>query len=259
MPPPSTSARLALTGRVVTMDEHDTVLARGVVYIADGVIRAVRPGATAPPDGFGDVPRVRSGGTLFPGLIELHNHMPYNVLALWQVPERFTNRDAWREDRVKDYRRLVTGPMSVLADSRAVPAIVRYTETKALVGGTTATQGITLQAAPGIQQLFRGVVRNVEAPGDGLPAAGTRVADVVAADFAQFRAELARQTCKLLPLAEGTDERSRNAFLALKDPDPVSEDWAIGPSLAGIHCVALTAEDFAVLARLGAAMVWSPL
>jgi hypothetical protein len=35
------------------------------------------------------------GGTIFPGPIELHNHLAYNALALWQVPRPFTNRGQW--------------------------------------------------------------------------------------------------------------------------------------------------------------------
>src|SRR6202020_3329114 len=34
--------------------------------------------------------------------------------------------------------------------------------------------------------------------------------------------------------------------------------WAIAPSLAGIHSVALAPADFAVMASHGASMVWSP-
>jgi hypothetical protein len=151
------------------------------------------------------------------------------------------------------------GGRAALADSQAVPAIVRYTEVKALLGGTTASQGVTLQAAGQIRQFFRGVVRNVEAPGDGLTAANTRVGDVTASDFADFRAELERQKCKLLHLAEGIDEKAHDAFLALKDQTPSSEDWAIRRSLAGIHCTALSAEDLGVVARFGGAKVWSPL
>ncbi len=28
-------------------------------------------------------------GTIYPGLIELHNHITYNILKLWNVPVRF--------------------------------------------------------------------------------------------------------------------------------------------------------------------------
>ena len=241
------------------MDDNDTVLSHGVVYVADGVIHAVQPRDAAPPDGFADVTQVATQGTLYPGLIDLHNHMPFDILRLWHVPQKFTNRDAWRDDKVPDYRKLITGPMSVLATSHAVPAIVRYVEAKALIGGTTTGQGITLMVAGQIGQFFRGVLRNVERPGDQLPAANTHVQDVAAKDFSAFRDSLEGATCKLLHLAEGTDDHAHNAFLALKDPTPGSADWAIRPSLAAIHCTALTANDLGLLAQFGGAMVWSPL
>lgn len=58
----------------------------------------------------------------------------------------------------------------------------------------------------------------------------------------------------MLHLSEGLDEPARKHFLALK-----SGKWALGKGLAGIHCAALTAKDFAQLGKHGASMVWSPL
>ncbi len=43
-----------------------------------------------------------------------------------------------------------------------LPALVRYVECKALVGGVTTTQGIALFSAPGVRRYYRGIVRNVE-------------------------------------------------------------------------------------------------
>jgi 5-methylthioadenosine/S-adenosylhomocysteine deaminase len=126
MPPVPASQRLILAGRVVTMDVHDTVHDRGLVCVEDGVVRAVLPQGETMPAEFAGVLPVATGGTIYPGLIELHNHLPYNVLGLWQVPRLFTNRDQWRDDTVPDYRRLVSGPMTVLGKSDAVAAIVRY-------------------------------------------------------------------------------------------------------------------------------------
>src|SRR5262249_838975 len=55
---------------------------------------------------------------------------------------------------------------------------------------------------------------------------------------------------------EGIDDAAHNHFLALQvDPDT----WAINDNLIGIHCVALTPADFAIMAQRGASMVWSPL
>ena len=100
---------------------------------------------------------------MYPGLIELHNHMAFDILRLWQVPRPFTNRDKWRADSVPDYRRLISGPMTVLGKSDVVAAIVRYVEAKCLLGGTTTGQGVRLNSAPGIVELlpWRGAQRRV--------------------------------------------------------------------------------------------------
>src|SRR5438034_7990170 len=109
--------------------------------VAGGTIRAVVPAGRALPGGFVGVRPVASGGTIHPGLIELHNHLAYDVLGLWRVPRRLTNGDSWRADTVPDYRRLISGPMSVLGRSDAVAAIVRYVEAKCLLGATTTQSG----------------------------------------------------------------------------------------------------------------------
>ena len=91
MPPsvpvdPLGGSKLALSGRVVTMNSQFKVLARGAVYMDRGGIVAVKDAAAPPPAGFEGTRAVASGGTLFPGLIELHNHLAYDVLQLWKVP-----------------------------------------------------------------------------------------------------------------------------------------------------------------------------
>ena len=126
---PPTGGRLALSGRVVTMDENFTVLAHGVVYADKASIVAVQDVAAPRPPGFETVNVVATEGTLFPGLIELHNHLSYNALGLWQVPKKFTNRDQW--GGTPEYRKLVTGPMTVLGRTPGLlPAVIRYVECK---------------------------------------------------------------------------------------------------------------------------------
>jgi len=62
------------------MDAAGTVVDDGVLYARDGVITAIQPAAAAAPPGFEQVAPVDTGGTVYPGLIELHNHLPYDVL-----------------------------------------------------------------------------------------------------------------------------------------------------------------------------------
>ena len=238
------------------MDDHFTVLDRGVVYVDQGRVEWVLPRSAEPPQGFEDVKPVAMGGTIFPGLIELHNHLAYNALRLWDVPKRFTNRDAW--GRVDDYRRLVSGPMQVLGpDPELMPAVVRWVEAKCLVSGTTTSQGIELFSNQGSRRYYRGNIRNVEATDDpDLPHAETKISDVEAAKAPNFLKRLKQHDCFILHLSEGTDSAARDHFLALRLP---RKRWAVAPSLAGIHCAALEREDFEVLAEHESSMVWSPL
>jgi len=252
---PLAGARYALEGRVITMDADGTDLALARVYVDGGVIAAVVAADAPRPDGFVDAPVVRVAGTIYPGLIELHNHLSYDILQLWQVPATFTNRDQWSSRQ--DYRVAVTGPMSILGrTSGYIEAIVRYVEAKCLLGGTTTSQGITLSSNAGILKRYRGIVRNVEETGDAdLPDAATHVADVAAVDAEAFLTELEQASSLLLHLSEGVDVTARRRFEALRIKP---RQWAITPALAGIHCAGLKTPDFQRLAKNGAAMVWSP-
>ncbi|WP_425956807.1 amidohydrolase family protein [Xylanimonas sp. McL0601] len=255
---PASSPPVALRGRVVSLDRAATVLDDGVVYARDGAIIDVRPAAAPPPAGFEAVEVTPTHGTLFPGLIELHNHLPYDVLSLWPVPRRFTNRDQWSGKSTPQYHQLISGPMGVLGrQPEVVPAIVRYVEVRALLGGTTTSQGIALASNAGIVSHFRGLVRNVESTGDpDLPPAATHIADIEATDAEHFLARISGTQKLLLHLSEGVDRPAHDHFAALHLADG---RWAITENLIGIHCAALTAEDFRVFAGHGGSMVWSPL
>jgi 5-methylthioadenosine/S-adenosylhomocysteine deaminase len=249
-------ARSILTGRIVTMDHQGTVLPRGRLYLAGRTIVAVLPDRAPPPAGFADAPVIATRGTIYPGLIELHNHLPYNILPLWAVPRRYTNRTQW--SGIPAYRAQISGPMQILGRTPGyIEAIVRYVEVKCLLGGVTTSQGIALYSNQGIARYYHGAVRNVEQPADPeLPAAQTRIADVEAVDVARFHARLQRSACLLLHLSEGTDVAARRTFLALQLPDGA---WALSSALAGIHALALAPADIAVVAAHGASVIWSPL
>lgn len=253
---PLTGSKLALSGRLALMDDAFRVIPQGTIYIDKGNILAVAESQAPRPAGFEAVPVIDVGGTIFPGFIELHNHLAYNALQLWQVPKQYSNRNQW--SGIPEYRKLISGPMQILGKSpELVPALVRYVECKSLLGGVTTSQGIQLFSNAGIRRYYRGIVRNVEQTDeDALPEAATRVADIDAKDANRFLKRLEKATCFLLHLSEGVDERARKHFLALQLSD---EQWAIGKQLAGIHCAGLLAEDFTIYGQKQGAMVWSPL
>jgi cytosine/adenosine deaminase-related metal-dependent hydrolase len=251
-----TGPAFVLKGRVVTMNGGFDVLPDARLCIERGVIAHVLTSGQPVPDPFRAAPIVDSKGTIFPGLIELHNHLPYNALPPWVVPRRFGNRGEW--PRHPDYRRLISGPASVLGRTRGqIEALTRFVEAKCLVAGVTTSQGITLSSNNRIRRYFRGVVRNVEQTGDrSLPQAQTRVPDIAARDAQRFLKQLDKGKTWLLHLSEGVDARARAHFQALQIDE---RRWAIRPTLAGIHCAGLRDDDFDVLQRFGGSMIWSPL
>ncbi len=265
-----TGPRVAISGRVVTMDDAFTVRNDAVIYIDRGAIVAIQDRAQAPPAGFEDIPRARSGGTLYPGLIELHNHLSYNALPLWSpVPKLFQHRGQWPDH--PDYRKLISGPMRIVGeyrDAQGKPALlaplVRYVECKCLLGGVTTTQGIMLSSNAGVQRFYRGIVRNVERTDDpALSAAAARIPDIDAKDARAFLTRLDKEdSCFLLHLSEGVtregqaDSIARRHFLAL---EVARDEWALNDRFAGIHAAGLLPEDFEILGEHGGSMVWSPL
>ncbi len=250
------AAKLILQGHVVTMNDAFEEHLEGSVYIDGDTIRAVRPLSDPPPAGFEQAAKVVTKGTMYPGLIELHNHLSYNVLPLWHVPKKYDNRDQWPDH--PEYHQLVTGPMKKLGTANRtdlLPALVRYVESKCLFGGVTTSQGIALSSNAGVMRYYKGVVRNVESGGDAaLPSAKTHIADVDAHDWDKFLAAISGSSVMLLHLSEGRDQRARNHFLALEKDGK----WALTDKLVGIHCAALVREDFDVMRDHGSSMVWSP-
>jgi cytosine/adenosine deaminase-related metal-dependent hydrolase len=263
-----TPQQIALSGRVITMNAARRVLDNGIVYAHRGKIEAVLPAADAPPAGFESVDIIATNGTIFPGLIELHNHLAYNILPLLPLGNDtpvFTRHEQWRTFSGKQLR--ITGPMQILGEGGTAMtlAIARYVECKCLVAGVTSTQGIKLVDQANFQTQLRGVVRNVEAGNTGLPNARARIEDIKPGsdkDAAWLDNALASNAnTYLLHLAEGIDEQARRHFLALcmSADSEDCERWALRPNFSGIHAAALKPKDFKHVAEAGASIVWSPL
>jgi len=253
---PLDGPQYALRGRIVTMNSRRSIISDGIVYIDKGKIVALSKSTATAPEGFSGIPVVNTKGTIYPGLIELHNHLSYNILRLWQVPKKYTNRDQW--GGTDEYRKTISGPMNVLGRTPGyIEAIVRFVECKCLMGGVTTSQGIALFSNNGIQKYYRGVVRNVESTDDAdLPEALAKISDVEASSAEKFFERLKKQQCMLLHLSEGTDDSAHQHF---RDLQLKNGQWAITNALAGIHCVALENDDYKKMKASNASMIWSPL
>lgn len=253
--------KLLLRGRVVTMNSRQDILANGLVAIDSGEIKRVCVTKSDLPDSFASIPEIRTDGTIYPGLIDLHNHLEYNALPMWDVPRQYTNRSQWRVEA--DYISRIRMPIRVLRSvSETSNAIVRYAETRALLGGATTVQGMGGKIVGG-EATFGGIVRNVEMPLRArLPEAEARISDLWLKGhdkndrIRRFRQILdvtgQRGAGFFYHLSEGVDESARQHLVNLEKHDLILEP------LVGIHSLALTASDLSSMHEAGAKVVWSP-
>jgi 5-methylthioadenosine/S-adenosylhomocysteine deaminase len=255
----ATIPQIVLRGAVATLDAMGTVHASACVCIEGQMIKAVVPAGAPLPREFAAAVPFDTGGTIYPGLIELHNHLTYNELPLWTVPARYTNRNQWRLSE-PTYNYDVAWPAKILgqnANQDYPRSIARFAECRSLFGGVTTSQGVGTVSSTGHRSYYQSLVRVVEGPLDpGWPAAKDQTLDFSATQISSIlEPALRRGTPFIYHLAEGTDADAHQRFLDLQY-QPGS--WAIAPDLITIHCVGCAAADFARLAG-AAGMVWSPL
>src|SRR5262249_33891797 len=110
-------------------------------------------------------------GVMFPGLIDLHNHMTWNVLPAWQPPRLFTNRYEWQE--LPEYAQRLSGPYNAMMNAGAGCDMNPFGEGKAIGNGATATVGSLGPTAiePARNLCIRGLARNLDFAADLTPSA----------------------------------------------------------------------------------------
>ena len=231
----------ALAGCVLASDR---VLTRGFVRVGGPAIGAI---SETPPSG---VELVETDGVILPGLIDLHGHPEYNVFAPWEPPVTYANRGEWRAS--SEYEQLVKAPYRRLKEAQLVPALTRYAEIRALVGGVTALQGAAVDA----QLLEESLVRNVDRRVFGAHR-GRSIVDVGGVRgtaLEGLRSDLAANQIDAIfvHLAEGVDEESRGELGLLESMG------LLVPQTVIIHGTALTDPELQDVAAAGAKLVWSP-
>jgi 5-methylthioadenosine/S-adenosylhomocysteine deaminase len=245
-------APLVLTGRVVTFDEAQPEIDDGAVYVgADELIAAVQPRKDAAPAGFDGARTVRTGGVIYPGLIDLHGHIAYNGLPLWSPPGRtkpYTSRYQWPDD--KSYKPMISDPTNALG-ALAGKAHLKYLETKAVVGGTTAIQGTAKTGRP-----YEGwLVRNIEHETFTTKVKTVYVSALPLRDDAAYEAQAKHLENKLAfvyHLSEGTDPK------LVEEYDKIRDERCLAQGFAAIHCTALERPNYDEWAPKGGSIVWSP-
>jgi hypothetical protein len=191
--------------------------------------------------------------------VDIHNHVPWNVIPRWKPGRVFNNRYEWRAD--SEYRRAISDPFNRLLVANRCD-MNTWGELRALIGGTTST--METHPVPCIHGLVRNLDLNsgfygtteldrehifnvIELPPASQPA--VRAGFVAAARF--FIANPFYEAL-VIHAAEGTDAASEEEFTFLLSQNLLNPKGAI------IHGVSLGATDFDAMAAAGSALVWSP-
>ncbi|HEX3233043.1 MAG TPA: amidohydrolase family protein [Gemmatimonadales bacterium] len=229
-----------IRGTVVT---PDTVFVGEVVIEAD-TIACVAPDCTDPP---GASVFTVTDGYIYPGFIDAHNHVAYNVLPKWTPPKLYINRGQWQ--RAKSYQEF-KAPYNVLKDTdHLFCEMVKWGEIKAMISGITAVEG----TSPG-SVCVRTLIRNVENQNE-LGTSASHIRTYIL-DISSFKGTVDWNVTKafVVHIAEGlpSDERSRHEFEVLKQKGLLRAETAI------IHGTAFGDSEFTQMGAVGAKLIWSP-
>ena len=265
----TSSDAFLLKGRVVTMESENSVMNQGNVLVRDGKIEAVWSSSSSVPlaADLTNVPVIETNGTIYPGLIDLHNHMHYNHIPLWDFNVHlneqqrsdeggYTNRYQWGNNW--DYGPSITWMKTHIQSYSQwdmASEQMKYAEVQAVSGGVTAVQGSPGSSTQAWDSMLS---RNIELYNFGQDGIST-CAVCGAADDDYTGGHLISQNQSgtlnawFVHLAEGVDSSSKSEFDALWDKGLIMDETV------AIHCTALDRSQFDKMATVGADLVWSPI
>ena len=255
---------MLLKGRVVTMNSESDVINDGSVLVQNGKITAVWSGQNIPQNvDLTGVPVIETNGTIYPGLIDTHNHMHYNHIPLWdfevhtsQKSEEggYSNRNQWKNN--PNYKRDISWMKTFVHTSSMWDMSnqqMKYAEVMAVAGGVTAVQGSPSSDFDAWDSMLS---RNIELYNFGEDGIYTKVT-TLESDYQGNHIKSGNSSGSLnawyLHLAEGVDEESRAEFDVL-----VANNLLVG-ELVVIHGTALGPDEFQQMGQAGTDLAWSPL
>lgn len=238
------STPIVLRGTIVTPDE---IIAPGWVVVENGRIQTI---SSQRPNVPGAI-EIDTEGIISPGLIDLHNHVIWNVIPRWEPDELFLNRYEWRFGN-EDYQKIRTSFGDLRSDYFC--DMNTYGEVRALVGGTTSI------LATENKLCIRGLVRNLDF------YSGFYTLPIIQ-DYAHIRnyIDLPIETDRIqqflrddkseaffIHLAEGRGPAMRAEFNQLDEKGLLTKKTVI------IHGIALDSDQFKRMSEQGASLIWSP-
>jgi len=231
--------KVVIKGTLVIPDQ----VLDGELVIEGDTITCVAASCTAPT---GATRVTVTNAYIFPGFIDAHNHVAYNVLPRWTPPKLYKNRGQWQgSDAYKVFKK----PYDDLKGKDLECEMIKYGEVKALLSGVTTIQG----TSPG-SQCVRTLIRNAENQAN-LPTSANHIRTFIL-DIGSFQGGINWTATKsfVVHLAEGVrgDPKSLTEFTTLKTKGLLASGTAV------IHGAAFGDTEFQQMGAAGAKLIWSP-
>ena len=253
---------IVLIGKIATMDEDENreiqVIDNGkVIIVGEKIDTILLDGQKFPPDldSTGAI-FLNTHGIIFPGLVNAHDHVHYNLIGIWDAPKKYTNRYQWPQN--KGMRVDVKYAKYVAQDKKyfGIQAeAMKYAEVKQLISGTTAVQG----APNGAKKFCNILVRNMDvSPNFGFKRMSPYVRDVTKVKDDKIQRWLDKMNegkldALFFHIAEGTDDVARNEFDFLVEHGLGRKETII------IHGTALDEEQIRYMSDHDMSVIWSPV
>ncbi|CAF0885166.1 unnamed protein product [Adineta steineri] len=209
----------------------------------NGHIAAVGDNVSIPTDAI----VLHTNGVISSGLIDVHNHLTWNIFARWKPFEQFGNRYDWLHKPI--FRVFMNSSYQALVDAGLSCAMQRYAEVKAITQGATSVIGSLLEPCN------RGLARNLDDdPMLGNIGYNLFPLETTEAEIEKVKESLLSNGTLFIHIAEGSsdDAASAREFSMLKSRG------LLVPGVSLIHAVALGDNDFNEMAKAGVGLVWSP-
>lgn len=248
--------KILLKGTVVT---PDTVYVGEVLVEGDTITCAGASCASSP--GAASATVVDTQGIIFPGLIDTHNHILFDIFdeTDWAPTKAYGNHDQWTAEpkysAMVDAKQYLNGEGSTWDFGCEMD---KFGELKGLVAGTTSIAGAANAAN---RACYGSLARTIDQTPNDLGADKVQMAtlfptksaaDGVCANFGDGSTD-----AYLIHIAEGVDATALGEFAKLGTISTTASCLYASKTTI-VHGTALTATQFDVMAANGMKLTWSP-
>jgi imidazolonepropionase-like amidohydrolase len=262
-PPPAvttvgtTAGTYLLKGTIVTPDTYFV----GEVLVVGDTLSCVAASCSALPAAAGATV-VDTQGIIFPGLIDTHNHILFDIFdeTDWSPTKTYTNHNQWpgeaRYSAMVDTKQYLNGEGASTWDFGC--EMDKFGELKGLVAGTTSIAG---SANPANRACYGSLARTIDQSPNDLGIDNVQAATLfptkASADGVCANFTSAKTTAYLIHIAEGTDATALGEFAKLGNLTS-TPNCLFAPQTTIVHGTALGDPELTTMAANGMKLTWSP-